>query len=180
MKKNFFLMLLLLTSISFYGQKYITKTGNLKFEASVASFEEVAAENKNTSAVLEASTGEVAVLALMKGFRFKVALMEEHFNENYMESDKFPKATFKGKIEDFDLEKTVNAKSCRISGDLTLHGKTRKITTTAKITRSGNTITLAGNFEVTPADFAIEIPGLVRKKVADKIQVTYNLPLTNK
>ncbi len=180
MKKNFFLILLLLTSISFYGQKYITKTGNLKFEASVASFEEVAAENKSASAVLEASTGELAVLALMKGFRFKVALMEEHFNENYMESDKFPKATFKGKIEDFNIEKTINAKTCKISGDLTLHGKTKKITSTAKISKSGNAIILIGNFEVMPADFAIEIPKIVSKKVADKIQITYNLSLTNK
>lgn len=180
MKKNFTLLLLLLTPVFFYGQKYITKTGNLRFEASVESFEEVAAENKSASAVLEASTGELAVLALMKGFRFKIALMEEHFNENYIESDKFPKATFKGKIEDFDIEKTAKVKTCIISGDLTLHGKTKKITTTAKITKSENTIILIGNFEVFAEDFAIEIPKIVRNKVANKIQIAYNLSLTNK
>lgn len=162
-----------------YAQKYSTRTGNLKFEASVPSFEEVAAENKSASAVLESSKGELAVLALMKGFRFKVALMEEHFNESYVESDKYPKATFKGKIEGFDAAKlTEEAKSFTISGDLTLHGKTKKITDMAKISKNGDIITIVGSFEVTPADFEIEIPKLVSKKVAEKVTITYNLVLT--
>jgi len=161
------------------AEKFTTKSGSLKFEASVASFEEVAAENKNTSAVLETSTGEIAVLALMKGFRFKVALMEEHFNENYVESDKYPKSTFKGKIEDFDASKlSSSVKVFKISGDLTLHGKTKKITTTAKILKSGDKISVIGNFDVKPEDFAIEIPKIVSKKVADMINVTFNLSLS--
>jgi len=179
MKKTALLLLLFFGYFQANAQKFSTKTGNLKFEASVASFEEVAAENKNTSAVLETSTGDIAVLALMKGFRFKVALMEEHFNENYVESDKFPKATFKGKIEDFDTTKLSSAvKTFKISGDLTLHGKTKKITTTAKISKSGDKISVIGNFDVKPEDFAIEIPKIVSKKVADVIQVTFNLSLS--
>lgn len=178
--KNTFILLCLLTGMfQVSAQKYTTKTGSLKFEASVDSFEEVAAENKNTSSVLESSTGEIAVLGLMKGFRFKVALMEEHFNENYIESDKFPKATFKGNIQDFDVSKlSGTAKAFQISGDLTLHGKTKKITTTAKISKSGDKITVIGSFEVKPEDFGIEIPKLVSKKVADKIAVSYNLSLS--
>ncbi|TPG33274.1 YceI family protein [Flavobacterium pectinovorum] len=179
MKKIIVLLLLFVGILNVSAQKYATKTGSLKFEASVDSFEEVAAENKNTSAVLETSTGEIAVLTLMKGFRFKVALMEEHFNENYVESDKFPKATFKGKIEDFDVSKlSATAKTVKISGDLTLHGKTKNITATAKILKSGDKITVTGNFDVKAADFAIEIPKLVSKKVSDKIKVSFNLPLT--
>jgi hypothetical protein len=168
----------LLTSAT-YAQKYSTRTGNLKFEASVPSFEEVAAGNKAASAVLESSKGELAVLALMKGFRFKVALMEEHFNESYVESDKYPKATFKGKIEGFDITKlTEEGKQFNISGDLTLHGRTKKITDTAKISKTGDTVTIVGSFEVKPADFEIEIPKLVSKKVAEKVTITYNLVLT--
>jgi len=168
----------LLLSAVIYGQKYSTRTGNIKFEASVPSFEEIVGENKSASAVLEASKGDFAVLALMKGFRFKVALMEEHFNENYVESDKFPKATFKGKVEGFDAAKlSAEAKSFTISGDLTLHGKTKKITDTAKISKSGNTITIVGSFTVKPADFDIVIPSLVSKKVSDKIEVSYNFSL---
>ncbi len=179
MKKLLVLLFLFVGIFHVSAQKYITKTGSLKFEASVDSFEEIAAENKNTSAILESSTGEIAVLTLMKGFRFKIALMEEHFNENYVESDKFPKATFKGKIEDFDVSKLSSTpKIFKISGDLTLHGKTKKITTNAKILKSGDKITVTGDFDVKPEDFDIEIPKLVSKKVADKVKTTFNLLLT--
>nr|WP_294934811.1 YceI family protein [uncultured Flavobacterium sp.] len=181
MRKTIILLCLFVGTLQVSAQKFITKTGSLKFEASVDSFEEVAADNKNTSAVLESSTGEIAVLGLMKGFHFKVALMEEHFNENYVESDKFPKTTFKGKIEDFDVSKlTTVPKTVKISGDLTLHGKSKKITTVAKVSKAGDKIILAGNFDVTPGDFAIEIPKLVSKKVADKIKILFNFSLQNK
>jgi len=168
----------LLISAAFYGQKYSTRNGNLKFEATVPSFEEVAGENKSASAVLDAPKGDIAVLALMKGFRFKVALMEEHFNENYVESDKFPKATFKGKIEGLDVTKlSAEAKTFNITGDLTLHGKTKKVTDAAKISKSGDNIIITGNFIVKPADFDIEIPKVVSNKVSDKVTVAYNLSL---
>lgn len=177
-KRNILLLLTMLVTSVFYGQKYTTKTGSIKFEASVPSFEEVAGENKTASAVVVAETGDIAVLALMKGFRFKVALMEEHFNENYVESDKFPKATFKGKIEGFDISKvSAEAKTFTLSGDLTLHGKTKHITDVAKISKQGNNLVITGDFDVKPEDFAIEIPALVSKKVADKIKVAYNLQL---
>lgn len=171
-------MFLLFTSACSYGQKYTTRTGNIKFEASVPSFEEVKAENKTVSAALEMSTGDIAVLALMKGFRFKVALMEEHFNESYAETDKYPKATFKGKIEGFDFSKVIaEPKSFTIKGDLMLHGKTKAITDVAKISKAGDIITITGNFEVKPEDFAIEIPQLVSKKIADKVIVAYSFNL---
>lgn len=171
-------VLCLLVSAAFYGQKYSTRNGNLKFEASVPSFEEVAAENKTASAVFEPSKGDLAVLALMKGFRFKVALMEEHFNENYVESDKFPKATFTGKIEGLDVAKlTAEAKVFTITGNLTLHGKTKKITDAAKISKAGDKIIIVGSFTVKPEEFDIEIPSVVSSKVADKIAITYNLSL---
>lgn len=176
--KKYTLIALLITG-TFYGQKYATRTGNIKFEASVPSFEEVAAENKAASAALDASNGDIAVLALMKGFRFKVALMEEHFNESYAETDKYPKATFKGKIEGFDLAKiTAEGKSFPITGDLALHGKTKKITDTATITKTGNTIIITGNFTVKTQDFAIEVPKLVSKKVAEQVKISYNLTLS--
>ncbi|ABQ03204.1 YceI family protein [Flavobacterium johnsoniae] len=179
MKKQMILLFLFAGLFQVSAQKYATKTGNLKFEASADSFEEVAAENKNTSAILDSGTGDVAVLALMKGFRFKVALMEEHFNENYVESDKFPKASFKGKIEDFDASKlSASSKPVKISGDLTLHGKTKKITVNSKIQKSDDKITITGSFEVKAEDFDIEIPKLVSKKIAEKIKVSFNLPLT--
>jgi hypothetical protein len=177
--KSLAVVLLLLAPSLFYGQKYSTRAGVLKFEASVPSFEEVAAENKTASAALDASNGDMAVLALMKGFRFKVALMEEHFNESYAETSKYPKATFKGKIEGFDAAKlTAEPQAFNISGDLTIHGKTKKITDTAKVYRSGNNIVVTGSFDIKPAEFGIEIPKVVSNKVAEKVAISYNLSLT--
>jgi len=178
MKKIIVMLFLFVGIVNVSAQKYATKTGSLKFEATVDAVEEIAAENKNTSAILESATGDIAVLTLMKGFRFKVALMEEHFNENYVESDKFPKATFKGKVEEFDASKlSATAKAFKISGDLTLHGKTKKIIANAKISKSGDKITVIGNFDVKPEDFDIEIPKIVSKKISDKIKVNFNLSL---
>lgn len=182
MKKTlipFFLALLLITlNTNGFAQKLITKTGSIKFQASTPSNEEVAAENKSVSAVLEPSTGDFAALVLIKGFRFKVALMEEHFNENYMESEKFSKATLKGKMEDFDLSKvTGTAKNFTLKGDLTLHGKTKPVTVTVKVSKAANGVTAVGSFDVKPEDFDIEIPNLVRKKIADKVKVNYNFLL---
>lgn len=176
---NFFALLLIIAaSTDGFAQKLITKTGSIKFQASVPSYEEVAAENKSVSAVLEQSTGDFASLILIKGFRFKVALMEEHFNENYMESEKFSKATFKGKIENFDASKITNAaKSFNLKGDLTIHGKTKTVTVIVKIFKATNGVNAVGSFEVKPEDFEIEIPSLVRKKIADKIKINYNFLL---
>lgn len=182
MKKTvlyFFVFVLLITvNTAAVAQKLITKTGNIKFQASTPSNEEVAAENKSVSAVLETSTGDFASLVLIKGFRFKVALMEEHFNENYMESEKFSKATLKGKIEDFDLSKvTGSAKNFTLKGDLTVHGVTKPITVTVKVSKAANGVIAMGSFDVKPEDYGIEIPSLVRKKIADKIKVNYNFLL---
>src|SRR6478672_4504093 len=102
MKKLLLLVFLSFTAITFAQDKMITKTGKITFEASVPAFEEVKGTNTAATCVLNPKTGEIASLALMKSFRFKLALMEEHFNENYVESDTYPKATFKGKIENFD------------------------------------------------------------------------------
>ena len=81
-----------------FSQKMMTRTGEIKFEASMPAFEEIAATNSTVSCIFDETTGDFVALALIKSFKFKAPLMEEHFNENYMESSKFPKATFKGKF----------------------------------------------------------------------------------
>ena len=102
---KYLLCLLLLVSVSsLQAQKYITKTGNTSFKASVETFEPVEATNESTTAVLNSENGEIAALLFIKAFQFKVALMQEHFNENYMDSYQFPKATFKGKLVNFSTE----------------------------------------------------------------------------
>ncbi|MCW4469767.1 YceI family protein [Flavobacterium sp. MFBS3-15] len=177
-KLKYIAVLLLLAPTLFYGQKYSTRAGLVKFEASVQSYEEVAAENKTASAKLDAATGEIAVLVPMKAFRFKVALMEEHFNESYAETGKYPKATFTGKIDGFDAGKlTATPQAFTISGDLTIHGKTKKINDTAKISKSGDKIIVTGDFVIKPGDFDIEIPKVISKKIADTVSIAYSLSL---
>lgn len=164
--------MLLVTGWSIAQEKMICKTGNITFEASVPAFEEVKATNTNVTVVLNPKTGEIASLALMKGFRFKVALMEEHFNENYIESDKYPKAIFKGKIENFNAGSlTASPKNFTINGKLELHGKTVAVKTIAKMSQSGSGITLVSDFSVNASDFDISIPAVVKNKVSNKINI---------
>lgn len=172
--KNTLMLLLMFVSVVILAQeKLITKKGTIQFEASVPSFEEIKAKNENVSCVLNTKTGEIASLALIKGFRFKIALMEEHFNENYIESDKFPKAVFKGKLHQFDILKiTDKAVAYQMTGTLEIRGKSKIIETTALIRKSNKGIEVKTDFEVLTDDFGIEIPSVVSKKVSKKVNIT--------
>ena len=173
MSKIKLLSLLILIGFGSFSQtKMITKTGKLTFEASIPAFEEIKAKNESATVVLNPSTGEIASLALVKAFRFKVALMEEHFNENYLESDSYPKATFKGKIENFDVSKlTATAKDYSIKGKMEMHGKTKEITIPASIKKTSDGIQIDSNFTLNTEDYDIEIPSIVSKKVSKKVAV---------
>ncbi|MEK8179661.1 YceI family protein [Flavobacterium buctense] len=178
MKKILFYGLFFVVVQNFAQTKLVTKTGKITFEASVPAFEEVKAKNEAVTCILNPATGEIASLALLKGFRFKVALMEEHFNENYVESDKFPKATFKGKIEGFDLSKlTATAKEYTLKGKLELHGKTKDITVIAKIKKTDAGVEIDSDFTVNTDDFDIEIPSVVSKKLSKKVAVKLDFTL---
>ena len=173
MKKSILLLALFLSSFSVFSQdKKITKTGKITFEASVPAFEEVKSKNESVTCILNTKTGEIASLALVKGFRFKIALMEEHFNENYMESDKYPKATFKGKIQDFNLSMIGGtAKEFKMKGVMEIHGKSKEITTTVKLRKIDDAIEVISDFNVNTEDFDIEIPKVVSKKVSKMVNV---------
>ena len=178
MKKILLYSFLFVSTICSAQTKMITKTGKITLEATIPAFEEIKAKNESVTCILNPKTSEIASLALMKGFRFKVALMEEHFNENYVESDIYPKATFRGKIENFDASKlTSSAKEFTINGKLELHGKTKAISTLAKIRKVDNAIEIVTNFNVNTDDFDIEIPKVVRNKVSKKVNLSLNFLL---
>lgn len=172
-------LIFLFTAVLFLGKtavfsqdKKITKTGQITFEASVPSFEQVKAVNESVSCILNIKTGEIASLALMKGFRFKVALMEEHFNENYIESSKYPKAIFKGIIKNFNLNSiNKNGTKLELNGKLELHGVSKDLSVFATVKKSGEDIELVSDFDLTPADFNIQIPKIVRQKIAETVHV---------
>lgn len=167
------LICILLISLSFgvFGQKYITKTGTLDFEASVPAFEPVKAQHATTTAILDVTKGNVAVLALVKGFRFKNALMEEHFNENYMESDRFPKASFSGAIIGFNQNNLSTEKEYKAKGRLTIHGETREIEIPIILFKEGGIITMKTKFNAVPEDFGIKVPGVVKGKISESINI---------
>jgi hypothetical protein len=182
MKQITFLILVLI-SVSAIGQsRYLTKTGLIAFEASVPSFEEVVAKNNSVTAILNTENGDFAALALVKAFRFKNALMEEHFNENYAESDSHPKATFKGKIENFNVDSLSQIDSAlSIKGSLTFHGvkkDIKEISLTLK--KVDDKIVLSGSFKVLVSDFNIEIPKIVKNKLSDEVSISFNFELTKK
>ncbi len=180
MKKMILLLVLCMITCQSFGQKYFTKTGTLNFEASVPAFEPVKASHSTTTAILDIATGKIAVLALVKGFRFKNALMEEHFNENYMDSDTYPKATFNGIIDGFSIDDLDVAKDYTVRGELNIHGKTKKIETTLTLAQVDDRLTLQTSFTAIPADFNIEIPGIVKEKISDKIRVSGNFELVKR
>lgn len=176
--KKIVLILMVFSGVCFAQDKLITKNGKITFEASMPAVEEVKAKNEGVTCVVNTKTGEIASLAMVKGFRFKVALMEEHFNENYMESDNYPKSTFRGKIENFDYSKlTAQGKEYTIKGKMEIHGKTKDITITATIRKAGDGMALLSNFSLNTDDYGIAIPALVSKKVSKKVAVTLDFTL---
>lgn len=135
--------------------------------------ENISADNNQVLSVLNIPTGDLQFSLLIKSFHFKKSLMETHFNEDYMESDKFPKASFKGKIN--NLSKVNFAAdgtySVEVSGDLTMHGITNKTTTSGTITVKSGVITAAANFKVKLADYKISIPKIVKDNIAEIVDV---------
>ena len=181
MQKLLLPFLLLAVTIAFGQSKYMTKSGSMSFEASQPSFEPIEATHSAVSALLNADTGELAVLALVRGFRFPLALMEEHFNENYIESHQYPKTSFKGSILNFDSNALSNQpRTVQLTGELSMHGVTKPISVSATITQSEEQITLTSSFSVKTSDFGIKIPSLVRKQIDENVQVEVSLPLQRK
>jgi polyisoprenoid-binding protein YceI len=182
MKNKILLLLLAFLSLSTIAQdKYMTRNGNISFEASVATFEAIEANNKNVTALLNVKNGDFAALVLIRGFKFKIALMEEHFNENYMESDDFPKATFKGNIANFDFEKIKNInQKFTLEGSLSIHGKTQNIKTQITLNNVANNIEMAGAIKVNLVDYGIKIPSIVKGKISEEVNINLKFDLNPK
>jgi hypothetical protein len=179
-KEALLIMIFFLVGNLIFAQKIMTRSGVIKFEASVPSFEPVSAVNNSVSAVLDQSNGDFATLALIKAFKFKVPLMEEHFNENYIESSKYPKATFKGKIINFDATKLGSTAKYDLEGDLTLHGTTKKIKTKITLVSKDGKLYLTSNFTVKVQDFDIAIPSVVQSKISQDVNITVDFILGEK
>lgn len=180
MKKTISLIAFLIVCQMAISQTYFTRTGLTEFKASVEAFEPVEAKNNSTTAILKVKTGDIAAQLFINAFKFRVALMQEHFNENYMDSNKFPKGVFRGKLKNFDLSSITSEKEFDLEGSLTIRGVKKEISTKAKIKKEGDNYRLTATFTVEPGDFNIDIPSIVRKKIADKINITIDYELVEK
>jgi hypothetical protein len=172
MKKILFILLAATLPSIVSAQKVYTKNGNISFFSKTA-MENISADNNQVTSVLNQQTGDLQFSVLIKAFHFKKALMEEHFNENYMESDKYPKAVFKGLIA--DISKVNFSKDGSypviVNGELTMHGATNKVTVPGSITIRSGGISSSANFNVKLADYRVSVPKLVKDNISETINI---------
>jgi polyisoprenoid-binding protein YceI len=159
-------IILLNTHSASAQNKYLSRNGNIVFNSGT-SLETIEGTNHKAASVLDAATGQLEFSVLVKAFEFERALMEDHFNENYMESDKFPKASFKGAIiNNKEINYSQNGNyTAQVKGDLTIHGITRPVLLSANIVMKDQKIIAKSSFEILIQDFGIDIPSLVKDKI---------------
>lgn len=162
------------------AQVYTCKDGVTKF-TSEAPLELIKAQSNKTIGVVDGSTRNVAFSIDIDSFEgFNSGLQKEHFRENYMETDKYPKATFKGKIiEDVDLSKEGTT-TVRAKGIFNIHGAEKEKLVKVKITIKGKEMQIDSNFEVPLEDHNIKIPKVVNQKIASVIMVEVKATLKPK
>ncbi|MEZ5046546.1 MAG: YceI family protein [Chitinophagaceae bacterium] len=173
MKKLLLTLSLLSTIHLANAEKFFTKSANITFDAS-GPLENIHSKNGSVAFLLNTETGDIQTSAAVKSFVFDKQLMQEHFNENYMESEKFSKSTFKGTItnnSDINYKKD-GTYTAKVSGKLTMHGVTQDITTTAKIIVSGGRVQVEAQFNINCSDYGISIPGAVKEKVSNKVKIS--------
>jgi polyisoprenoid-binding protein YceI len=156
--------------IAGYSQVYSTRAGFIGFYSKTA-MEDIKAENNQAFVKVDAGKKNLAFAVLLKGFIFPKELMQEHFNENYVESDKYPKSTFSGAFTgDLNPGKDGVYKVV-VKGNLNLHNTTRAIEIPATFEVKGGKLQGQAEFKVKPEDFNISIPSIVRDKIDKEILV---------
>ena len=176
MKNTLLIIICIAFSSVAFSQKMITRSGEIKFDATVSgAMDSVIATSTTVSSIFDKSNGDLVVQGLVKSFKFKSSLMEEHFNENYMESDKFPKTSFKGKVIGFEGK----SGSYDVEGELTIHGVSNKVKTKMTI-NVGTKTTITGSFNVKLKEYKLEVPALAKKTLSETAKISVKLDLENK
>jgi polyisoprenoid-binding protein YceI len=151
--------------------EYIERQGEVTF-FSYTSVENIQAKNTQTLSLFNTKTQEIAVQILMRAFVFQKSLMHEHFNESYIESDLYPKATFEGKIENFNANELSQTKL--IKGIFTLRNISKPVALKAKISKIDDNFAIEGALDVFIDDYSINVPALLSPNISKKIEVTFN------
>lgn len=153
------------------AQRYLSRNTTVHF-FSDAPLEKIEATNPKGVSMINLSTGEIESSILMKGFAFRKALMQQHFNENYVESDKYPKATFKGKVTNMPISLLKPGQYVwQISGDMNLHGKTNPVATSAQVQVDAKGSKITCSFLLKLSDYDIAIPALVKDNVSNTVKI---------
>jgi polyisoprenoid-binding protein YceI len=168
----------MIPSILLAQGKFLTNDGAITFFSHTA-IEDITATHQKVSAVIDGETGEVAVIVKMTGFQFEKKLMQEHFNETYVESEKFPKATFNGKISNIGIVdySTGGIFEVNVEGEMTIHGVTRTLSTKGTLEVIDKKLVASAQFYLNPEDYDIKIPGVVRNNIAEQMKITLRMIL---
>lgn len=170
MKNNIILLLLFASQISF-AQKVVSIKSTTKFYSS-ATLEDITATTKKGKSVIDLSNGNIAFSIPIKSFEFDKSLMQEHFNEKYMESEKYPKASFSGTIEKWKNGQSIEEALAK--GKLTIHGVTKEISAKGSVKFEKGKLIITTKFNVRLEDYDVEVPSLMFQKIAEVVEVTIN------
>jgi hypothetical protein len=175
MKRLILIIALIFCTSKITCQQLYTNKGETIFDGSKESFEPIKAVNNNSVSLIDMNNGRIAALIYIKDFEFRLGLMQEHFNENYMYSSKFPKSTFEGVIQNFNYDKLENNyTNFIIEGEIEIKGVKKNISTVAIIKKTVEGIDLNTNFNIKLSDYDIKIPRLVFKKIDENVKVSLN------
>jgi polyisoprenoid-binding protein YceI len=169
MKRKLSIAVLFFATLTAFGQKYVVEKSLVSFYSDGA-IEDITADNRKASGIFNAANNEIVFSIPISEFQFAKSLMQEHFNEKYMESDKFPKSSFLGTISNFNPS-DKNPQQVTASGKLTIHGVVREVTVPGKIQRDGDKLLMNASMLVKLADYDIEIPQLLWQNIAEQVEV---------
>lgn len=175
--KQFIISLLMLAAFGISNaQKYYTSGATITF-TSVAPAEKIVSDNKQVTCMVNTATGDIAFKVLMKSFRFEKQGMYDHFNSKYLETDKFPNATFEGKVTSVDLSKK-GTYTAVVNGTLTIHGIKKPVKQQGTIVVAEGKITIDSAFSILLPDFGVKVPTDYIKRISNTVQVAVNAVLT--
>ena len=177
-KLNILIIFLFASQLVISQDRFITRNGVVSF-ISEAPLEKIEAINEKVSCVLDFNTGEIVFQMSMIAFDFDKALMQEHFNEKYVESEIYPKSTFKGKIENWDLlntqqEGVFNIKS---SGVIEIHGVKKEIVADGILEILNKKVNIKSSFSIKIEEFNIKTPRIVRDNIAEEVVINVDVQL---
>ena len=173
------ILICILFSTQLIAQQYYTKKGNVSF-FSEAPIENISAINEDVSAIIDSQTGGFAFRLKIEDFTFPNSLMQEHFNESYLESEKYPLSTFTGIIDNFSNLDLSTKQNLVVNGSLTMHGISKDAQMKATAQMINENLYITSTFDVALEDYDIDIPKIMMYKIAEVIQVVVDMKLQNR